>query len=83
MYFMQVAGQPLRLKYTRCWVLQHDAPASRDDLVVLTHAWNDRKKRFSPRQIGLAADVLKANGWIGSDCAGVEEDAAIRGEAGS
>ena len=70
----------LELLSTVHWVLEHEAPASRDDLVALTHAWNDRKKRFSPRQIGLAADVLKAHGWIGSGRAGVDEDAALRRE---
>ena len=67
----------LELLSTVHWVLEHKAPASRDDLVALTHAWNDRKKRFSPRQIGLAADVLKAHDWIGSGRAGVDEDAAL------
>ena len=45
------------------WVIEQDAPASRDDLVTLTYAWNERKKRFSPRQITLAADVLNDKGW--------------------
>ncbi len=45
-------------------VLEHDAPKSRHDLIASTHAWNERKRRFSPRQIGLAADVLTEKGWI-------------------
>ena len=59
----------LELLSTVHWTLEHDAPASRDDLIALTYAWNDRKRRFSPRQIGLAADVLTEKGWI--DDAGV------------
>ena len=53
----------LELLSTVHWVIEQDAPASRDDLVNLTYAWNVRKKRFSPRQITLAADVLKDKGW--------------------
>jgi len=55
----------LELLTTVHWVQEHDRPTSRDDLVAQTYAWHDRKKRFSPRQIGLAADVLVEKGWIG------------------
>ena len=55
----------LELLSTVHWVLVHDAPAVRDDLVALTYAWNERKRRFSPRQIGLAAEVLTDQGWTG------------------
>ncbi len=54
----------LELLSTVHWVLEHDKPNSQDDLVASTYAWNDRKKRFSPRQIRLAADVLTEKGWI-------------------
>ena len=53
----------LELLSTVHWVLVHDNPASQDDLIALTYAWNERKRRFSPRQIGLAADVLRDKGW--------------------
>jgi len=53
----------LELLSTVHWVMTRDNPASEDDLVALTYAWNERKKRFSPRQIGLAADVLRKKGW--------------------
>ena len=54
----------LELLSTVHWVLEHDAPKSRQDLIASTYAWNERKKSFSPRQIGLAADVLTKKGWI-------------------
>ena len=57
----------LELLSTVHWVLVRDNPASQDDLVALTYAWNDCKRRFSPRQIGLAADVLREKGWA-DDC---------------
>ena len=53
----------LELLATVHWVLVRDNPASRDDLVARIYAWHERKKRFSPRQIGLAADVLREKGW--------------------
>ena len=56
----------LELLSTVHWVLERDTPTSRDDLVARTYGWNERKKRFSPRQIELAADVLVEKGWIGA-----------------
>ena len=57
----------LELLSTVHWVLVRDNPRSHDDLVALTYAWNERKKRFSPRQIGLAAHMLREKGWT-DDC---------------
>ncbi len=54
----------LELLSTVHWVLENDRPASREDLVSLTYDWNNRKRQFSPWQIGLAADVLIENGWV-------------------
>lgn len=36
---------------------------SKDEVVRHTYAWNNRKRQFTPRQIGLAADVLIDKGW--------------------
>ncbi|MCY4634501.1 MAG: macro domain-containing protein [Acidobacteria bacterium] len=55
----------LELLSTVHWILEHDTPDSRDDLVAQTYGWNERKKQFSPWQIGLAVDVLTEKGWIG------------------
>ncbi len=54
----------LELLSTVHWVLEYDSPATLDDLVARTHGWNERKKRFSPRQIYLAANVLVEKGWV-------------------
>lgn len=49
------------------WVLTHDAPArSLEDVVDRTYAWNPRKRAFTPRQIGIAVDVLTSQGWTGA-----------------
>ena len=53
----------LELLSTVHWVLEHDVPASQDEVVARTHEWNERKSRFSSRQIGLATDVLTEKGW--------------------
>ncbi len=54
----------LELLSTVHWVLTHDAPASVDELTATTYAWNERKKRFCPEQIALAANMLTKKGWI-------------------
>ena len=58
----------LELLATVHWVLEHEVEAvvSTDDVIARTHAWNEQKKRFSPRQIKLAADALIEKGWIGN-----------------
>jgi hypothetical protein len=35
-----------------------------DNAVKRVYSWNERKKRFSPRQIGLALDVLRSKEWL-------------------
>ena len=59
----------LELLSTVHWVLDHDPVASREDLVARVYGWNERKKRFSPRQIGLAADTLTEKGWTATAAA--------------
>ena len=46
------------------WVISHEAPKSVDALTEGIYAWNPRKKKFSERQIALAANVLQAQGWF-------------------
>lgn len=55
----------LELLATVHWVASHTvAGAGVEDVVRETHAWNDRKKQFTPRQIGIALNVLDAKGWL-------------------
>ncbi|XOZ32403.1 hypothetical protein ACMDCT_09305 [Halomonadaceae bacterium KBTZ08] len=37
--------------------------AGRAALMEHAHAWSERKRQFTPRQIGLAVDVLSGKGW--------------------
>lgn len=54
----------LELLATVHWVAKNEGPRSVDDVVRKTYAWNDRKKRFTQRQIRLAVQVLGQQGWI-------------------
>jgi hypothetical protein len=53
----------LELLSTVHWVMRHEPVRTLPDVVARTYAWNDRKRRFTPRQIGIAADVLTRQGW--------------------
>ena len=53
----------LELLSTVHWVIKNEGVKMTDDIVAQTYEWNERKKRFSPRQIALAADVLIKKGW--------------------
>lgn len=54
----------LELLSTVHWVVTNEQVRSRDDVVVRTYAWSERKKQFTERQIRLAVDVLSQKGWI-------------------
>lgn len=53
----------MELLSTVHWVLQRESPGSVEDLIERTYAWNPRKRQFTPRQIGIAVDVLTTQGW--------------------
>lgn len=54
----------LELLATVHWVVSRESAKTEKEVVALTYAWNDRKKRFSTEQIRLAFDVLAGKGWI-------------------
>lgn len=54
----------LELLATVHWVATRENATGAEDAVAKVYAWNERKKRFSPRQIGIAFDTLRANGWL-------------------
>jgi len=53
----------LELLSTVHWVVRREPVHTLPDVVARTYAWNDRKRRFTPRQIGIAVDVLANKGW--------------------
>lgn len=54
----------LELLATVHWVVANEDVKTADDVVAQTYAWNERKKRFSRRQIELAVGVLAEQNWI-------------------
>lgn len=54
----------LELLSTVHWVMRHEPVYTLPDVVTRTYAWNDRKRQFTPRQIGIAADALTKQGWV-------------------
>ncbi|MFO1081257.1 MAG: macro domain-containing protein [Reyranellaceae bacterium] len=54
----------LELLATVHWVATHEQASGVEDVTAKVYAWNERKRRFSPRQIGLAHEVLRSNGWL-------------------
>ena len=54
----------LELLATVHWVVTREKATSVQDAAEKVYAWNDRKKRFSPRQIGIAFETLRAKGWL-------------------
>ena len=54
----------LELLATVQWVVTREHASDIEDATAKVYAWNDRKRRFSPRQIGIAHEILRANGWL-------------------
>jgi O-acetyl-ADP-ribose deacetylase (regulator of RNase III) len=54
----------LELLSTVHWVMRHHPAHTLSDVVARTYAWNERKRQFTPRQIGIAAEVLAGQGWV-------------------
>jgi O-acetyl-ADP-ribose deacetylase (regulator of RNase III) len=53
----------LELLATVHWAVTREHAAA-DTLVPQIYAWGERKKRFTPRQIGIAHKVLETKGWL-------------------
>ena len=52
----------LELLATVHWVATRENATSAEDAAAKVYAWNDRKKRFSPRQIGIASRPFARRG---------------------
>ena len=57
-------GYGLELLATVHWVADREAPRNFDHLTQLVRAWGKRKRRFTDRQLKIAADRLQEGGWI-------------------
>lgn len=54
----------LELLATVHWLAKDEPSKSFDEIAERVYAWSDRKRKFTPRQIRLATDVLSRKGWI-------------------
>jgi O-acetyl-ADP-ribose deacetylase (regulator of RNase III) len=54
----------LELLATVHWLAAHESVAGGAALTASVHAWNDRKKQFTDRQLQIAFTRLVENGWI-------------------
>jgi O-acetyl-ADP-ribose deacetylase (regulator of RNase III) len=54
----------MELLSTVHWVVTREGASTPEQAVAQTYAWGDRKKRFSPRQIAVAFEVLRSKGWL-------------------
>jgi O-acetyl-ADP-ribose deacetylase (regulator of RNase III) len=54
----------LELLSTVHGVATEENAGSAKDIEAKVYAWNDRKKRFSPRQIEIAFETLRGKGWL-------------------
>jgi O-acetyl-ADP-ribose deacetylase (regulator of RNase III) len=54
----------LELLATEHWIATYERPASEDEMIRKFYNWADRKRRFTPQQIRLAAEVLRDKGWL-------------------
>lgn len=54
----------LELLATVHWVVTREHASCLEDATAKVYAWNDRKRRFSPRQIGIAYEALRSKGWL-------------------
>lgn len=60
----------LELLSTAHWVATREDAMNADQVVERTYAWNERKRRFSLRQITLAFSVLRNKGWLSEEHVG-------------
>lgn len=63
-YHIVQSAYGLELLATVHWVVAQENALTLADAVDRTYAWNDRKKRFSQRQIKIAYDTLTGKGWF-------------------
>jgi O-acetyl-ADP-ribose deacetylase (regulator of RNase III) len=56
----------LELLSTVHWVAKDAAGSTEEEIIAEVHAWGERKRRFSPRQIRLALARLADQGWLSS-----------------
>jgi O-acetyl-ADP-ribose deacetylase (regulator of RNase III) len=54
----------LELLATVHWVMSREGANQHDSVTRQVYAWNPRKQRFTPRQLAIAEERLKSQGWL-------------------
>lgn len=54
----------LELLATVHWVIRQNRLQTLESVIHAVHGWSDRKRQFTPAQIGLAMDRLNSQGWL-------------------
>jgi O-acetyl-ADP-ribose deacetylase (regulator of RNase III) len=54
----------LELLATTHWAVTREAARTLEDVQGVFKGWNSRKSSFTPRQIGIALNQLRAHGWV-------------------
>lgn len=54
----------LELLATVHWVVTHENADTPSRALERIHAWNERKRTFTERQVAIAFDTLKSKGWL-------------------
>ncbi|CAM5538428.1 type II toxin-antitoxin system antitoxin DNA ADP-ribosyl glycohydrolase DarG [Eoetvoesiella caeni] len=54
----------LELLATVHWVLTRESTSTQNNLERQVYAWNARKRQFTPRQLAIAEERLRSQGWI-------------------
>jgi hypothetical protein len=53
----------LELLATVHWVMSREHASRTEEIIHKTHAWNEKKKKFTPEQIQIAQETLVSKGW--------------------
>jgi hypothetical protein len=54
----------LELLATVHWVATREGARTHEAAVERVRNWNEHKKAFTPRQVGIAFDTLQSKGWL-------------------
>lgn len=54
----------LELLATVHWVMSREGAAEHDSVERQVYDWNARKRQFTPRQLAIAEERLKSQGWL-------------------
>jgi len=54
----------LELLATVHWVLTRERTSAQNNLERQVYAWNARKRQFTPRQLAIAEERLRSQGWL-------------------